>query len=82
MSLMDITFLLSNILNAHKTIFILYSSHDSQSIVLRGHHNSVTDVLFGKKENILLSTSRDKTIRLWKADSYTCACVYRYFIQR
>lgn len=54
-----------------------YSAPDSQSIVLRGHRNAVTDVTFGKKNGILLSVSRDKTFRLWKADSYTCACVYR-----
>lgn len=49
---------------------------DSQSIVLRGHNSSVTDVIFGRNHT-LLSVSRDKTFRLWKADSYTCASVYR-----
>ncbi|CRL03871.1 CLUMA_CG016996, isoform A [Clunio marinus] len=52
-------------------------STDSQSIVLRGHRNAVTDVMFGRKDDVLLSVSRDKTLRLWKADAYTCACVYR-----
>ncbi|KAG5673540.1 hypothetical protein PVAND_003580 [Polypedilum vanderplanki] len=51
-------------------------SVDSQSIILRGHRNSVTDLMFGKNDT-LLSVSRDKTFRLWKADSYTCASVYR-----
>lgn len=50
---------------------------DSQSIILRGHRSSITELLFGKKNDILLSTSRDKTFRLWKADSYTCASIYR-----
>ncbi|XP_070494255.1 transcription initiation factor TFIID subunit 5 isoform X1 [Chironomus tepperi] len=51
-------------------------SIDSQSIILRGHRSSVTDLVFGRN-NTLLSVSRDKTFRLWKADSYTCASVYR-----
>lgn len=53
---------------------------DSQSIILRGHRSSITEVLFGSKNNILLSTSRDKTFRLWKADSYTCASIYRWVL--
>lgn len=53
-----------------------FSSLDSQGIVLRGHRSAVTEVIFGRN-NTLLSVSRDKTFRLWKADSYTCASVYR-----
>ncbi|CAO1439105.1 unnamed protein product [Diamesa tonsa] len=50
---------------------------NSQSIVLRGHRSAVTDLMFGRKHDIMLSVSRDSTLRVWKSDSYTCASVYR-----
>ncbi|CAO1443308.1 unnamed protein product [Diamesa serratosioi] len=57
-----------------------FFSSNSQSVVLRGHRSAVTDLMFGRKHDIMLSVSRDSTLRVWKADSYTCASVYRYVI--
>lgn len=62
----------------HFINFILFHfSSSNQSIVLRGHRKAVTDVKFSNLHPILLSVSRDSTLRAWHADTYTCASVYR-----
>lgn len=50
---------------------------DDGELVLRGHKAAVTDVLFSTFNPLLMSTSRDLTMRAWRANDYTCAAVYR-----
>lgn len=53
-------------------------STSTGGISLRGHCKGVTDVLFSKHNPLLVSVSKDKTMRVWKATNYLCGAVYRY----
>ncbi|XP_059611911.1 TAF5-like RNA polymerase II p300/CBP-associated factor-associated factor 65 kDa subunit 5L [Phlebotomus argentipes] len=44
---------------------------------LRGHTRAVTDVVFSRWNPLVLSVSRDCTMRTWKATDYTCGGIYR-----
>lgn len=44
---------------------------------MRGHSSSVTDLLFSKFNPLLITTSRDLTMRAWRANNYSCGAVYR-----
>ena len=42
-----------------------------------GHDHTVSSIKFLPNEDLLLSASRDKTIRLWETDSGYCKKVYQ-----
>ena len=44
---------------------------------LLGHRRGVTDVKFSSRHSVLLSVSKDHTMRLWKSSNYECAAIYR-----
>lgn len=44
---------------------------------LRGHYNNVCCVIFHPREDIILSNSEDKTIRVWDMAKRTCIYTYR-----
>ncbi|XP_013100977.2 TAF5-like RNA polymerase II p300/CBP-associated factor-associated factor 65 kDa subunit 5L [Stomoxys calcitrans] len=46
-------------------------------VTLRGHGAGVTDVRFSQHYPIIYSTSKDKTMRCWKAANLQCAGIYR-----
>ncbi|GAB0090992.1 TAF5-like RNA polymerase II p300/CBP-associated factor-associated factor 65 kDa subunit 5L [Sergentomyia squamirostris] len=50
---------------------------NSPLIQLRGHTKPVTDVLFSAWNPLLLSISRDCTMRAWKASNFACGAIYR-----
>ncbi|XP_055613278.1 uncharacterized protein LOC129759781 [Uranotaenia lowii] len=50
---------------------------ETGGITLRGHSNAVTDLLFSNHYPLLLSVSRDLTMRAWQASDYNCRAVYR-----
>ncbi|XP_054726653.1 TAF5-like RNA polymerase II p300/CBP-associated factor-associated factor 65 kDa subunit 5L [Anastrepha obliqua] len=53
------------------------SFNEYGGIQLRGHGAGVTDVRFSAHYPLLYSSSKDSTLRSWRADSYGCACIYR-----
>ncbi|XP_012159073.1 TAF5-like RNA polymerase II p300/CBP-associated factor-associated factor 65 kDa subunit 5L isoform X1 [Ceratitis capitata] len=53
------------------------SFNEYGGIELRGHGAGVTDVRFSKHYPLVYSTSKDSTIRSWRAESYSCAYIYR-----
>ncbi|XP_036324500.1 TAF5-like RNA polymerase II p300/CBP-associated factor-associated factor 65 kDa subunit 5L [Rhagoletis pomonella] len=53
------------------------SFNEYGGIQLRGHGAGVTDVRFSTHYPLIYSTSKDATIRSWRAESYGCACIYR-----
>lgn len=50
---------------------------NTKNVILRGHSKAVTSVLYSVFNPVLLSTSRDCTIRLWTDVNYRCASVLR-----
>ncbi|XP_019532296.3 uncharacterized protein LOC109403852 [Aedes albopictus] len=50
---------------------------ETGGVTLRGHSNAVTDLLFSRHSPLLMSVSRDLTMRAWHATDYTCRAVYR-----
>uniref|UniRef100_A0A183ETZ8 WD_REPEATS_REGION domain-containing protein n=1 Tax=Gongylonema pulchrum TaxID=637853 RepID=A0A183ETZ8_9BILA len=50
----------------------------STSIVLHGHNGGVHSVSFSPDKRLLLSSSRDRTIRLWSIASRSNVVLYRY----
>ncbi|XP_021694087.1 uncharacterized protein LOC5576112 [Aedes aegypti] len=50
---------------------------ETGGVTLRGHSNAVTDLLFSRYSPLLMSVSRDLTMRAWHATDYTCRAVYR-----
>ncbi|XP_055527599.1 uncharacterized protein LOC129720183 [Wyeomyia smithii] len=50
---------------------------ETGGLALRGHSNAVTDLLFSGHNPLLLSVSRDRTMRAWHASDYNCRAVYR-----
>uniref|UniRef100_A0A182IXU6 Uncharacterized protein n=1 Tax=Anopheles atroparvus TaxID=41427 RepID=A0A182IXU6_ANOAO len=46
-------------------------------VALRGHRNAVTDLLFSEHSPLLMSVSRDFTMRAWTGSDYTCRAIYR-----
>lgn len=50
---------------------------ETGGVTLRGHSNAVTDLLFSVHTPLLLSVSRDLTMRAWQASDYNCRAVYR-----
>ncbi|XP_058059567.1 uncharacterized protein LOC131210353 [Anopheles bellator] len=50
---------------------------ETGGVVLRGHSNAVTDLLFSEHGSLLVSTSRDCTMRAWTGHDYNCRAVYR-----
>ncbi|KFB44148.1 hypothetical protein ZHAS_00011985 [Anopheles sinensis] len=46
-------------------------------VALRGHSNAVTDLLFSEQNPLLMSVSRDCTMRAWTGSDYTCRAIYR-----
>uniref|UniRef100_A0A1Q3FV62 Putative wd40 domain protein n=1 Tax=Culex tarsalis TaxID=7177 RepID=A0A1Q3FV62_CULTA len=50
---------------------------ETGGVTLRGHSNAVTDLLFSAHAPLLLSVSRDLTMRAWQASDYNCRAVYR-----
>uniref|UniRef100_A0A8D8GB28 TAF5-like RNA polymerase II p300/CBP-associated factor-associated factor 65 kDa subunit 5L n=1 Tax=Culex pipiens TaxID=7175 RepID=A0A8D8GB28_CULPI len=50
---------------------------ETGGVTLRGHSNAVTDLLFSAHTPLLLSVSRDLTMRAWQASDYNCRAVYR-----
>ncbi|EAT45967.1 AAEL002802-PA, partial [Aedes aegypti] len=50
---------------------------ETGGVTLRGHSNAVTDLLFSRHSPLLMSVSRDLTMRAWHASDYTCRAVYR-----
>ncbi|KAL5289190.1 hypothetical protein ACFFRR_009397 [Megaselia abdita] len=46
-------------------------------IILRGHSAGVTDVKFSKHYPLLMSTSKDNTMRVWKSNNLSCASIYK-----
>lgn len=52
-------------------------AQNSPLTYLRGHTKPVTDVLFSQWNPLLLSVSRDCTMKAWKANDYSCGAIYR-----
>ncbi|XP_053681136.1 uncharacterized protein LOC128732003 [Anopheles nili] len=50
---------------------------ETGGLALRGHGNAVTDLLFSEHGPLLMSVSRDCTMRAWVGTDYTCRAVYR-----
>ncbi|KAL9892304.1 will decrease acetylation isoform 1-T2 [Glossina fuscipes fuscipes] len=46
-------------------------------VFLRGHGSGVTDIKFSSHHPLLFSTSKDNSMRCWRADSFDCAGIYR-----
>ncbi|XP_058117641.1 uncharacterized protein LOC131290036 [Anopheles ziemanni] len=46
-------------------------------VALRGHSQAVTDLLFSEQNPLLMSVSRDCTMRAWTGRDYTCRAIYR-----
>lgn len=42
---------------------------------LTGHHKALTDVLFHPSKDILFSTSKDKTAKVWRAAEKGIPCL-------
>nr|XP_014086650.1 TAF5-like RNA polymerase II p300/CBP-associated factor-associated factor 65 kDa subunit 5L [Bactrocera oleae] len=53
------------------------SFNEYGGIQLRGHGAGVTDVRFSTHCPLIFSTSKDATIRSWRAESFGCANIYR-----
>lgn len=71
-----------NLKAATKEHFISKRCHqntygDDGELILRGHSDAVTDVLFSQFNPLLMTVSRDLTMRAWRASNYSCAAVYR-----
>lgn len=54
-----------------------YTPDALDGIVLRGHSAGVTDVMFSKHYPLLMSTSKDSTMRIWNSHSLRCASIYK-----
>uniref|UniRef100_A0A182MUQ2 EML-like second beta-propeller domain-containing protein n=1 Tax=Anopheles culicifacies TaxID=139723 RepID=A0A182MUQ2_9DIPT len=50
---------------------------ETGGLCLRGHGNAVTDLLFSEYSPLLVSVSRDCTMRAWTGSDYTCRAIYR-----
>uniref|UniRef100_A0A4Y0BN43 EML-like second beta-propeller domain-containing protein n=1 Tax=Anopheles funestus TaxID=62324 RepID=A0A4Y0BN43_ANOFN len=50
---------------------------ETGGLSLRGHGNAVTDLLFSEYSPLLVSVSRDCTMRAWTGSDYTCRAIYR-----
>ncbi|XP_058812207.1 uncharacterized protein LOC131676855 [Topomyia yanbarensis] len=50
---------------------------ETGGVALRGHSNAITDLLFSGHGPLLMSVSRDLTMRAWHASDYNCRAVYR-----
>ncbi|XP_035894484.1 uncharacterized protein LOC118504295 [Anopheles stephensi] len=50
---------------------------ETGGLCLRGHGNAVTDLLFSEYSPLLVSVSRDCTMRAWMGSDYTCRAIYR-----
>uniref|UniRef100_A0A182NSK7 hypoxia-inducible factor-proline dioxygenase n=1 Tax=Anopheles dirus TaxID=7168 RepID=A0A182NSK7_9DIPT len=50
---------------------------ETGGLALRGHGNAVTDLLFSEHAPLLVSVSRDCTMRAWTGRDYACRAVYR-----
>uniref|UniRef100_A0A2M4BCW0 Putative transcription initiation factor tfiid n=1 Tax=Anopheles marajoara TaxID=58244 RepID=A0A2M4BCW0_9DIPT len=50
---------------------------ETGGVALRGHTNAVTDLLFSEHDPLLMSVSRDCTMRAWTGHDYNCRAVYR-----
>uniref|UniRef100_A0A182VS33 hypoxia-inducible factor-proline dioxygenase n=1 Tax=Anopheles minimus TaxID=112268 RepID=A0A182VS33_9DIPT len=50
---------------------------ETGGLCLRGHGNAVTDLLFSEYSPLLVSVSRDCTMRAWTGNDYTCRAIYR-----
>ncbi|XP_050068483.1 uncharacterized protein LOC126556948 [Anopheles maculipalpis] len=50
---------------------------ETGGLSLRGHGNAVTDLLFSEYSPLLVSVSRDCTMRAWMGSDYTCRAIYR-----
>ncbi|XP_053659127.1 uncharacterized protein LOC128708191 [Anopheles marshallii] len=50
---------------------------ETGGLSLRGHGNAVTDLLFSEFSPLLVSVSRDCTMRAWTGSDYTCRAIYR-----
>uniref|UniRef100_A0A336M040 CSON005522 protein n=1 Tax=Culicoides sonorensis TaxID=179676 RepID=A0A336M040_CULSO len=50
---------------------------DSGAFTFRGHSSGITDLLFSQFSQLLITTSRDLTMRAWRGTDYSCGAVYR-----
>ncbi|XP_063705048.1 transcription initiation factor TFIID subunit 5 [Culicoides brevitarsis] len=50
---------------------------DYGAFTFRGHSSGITDLLFSQFSELLITTSRDLTMRAWRATDYSCGAVYR-----
>uniref|UniRef100_A0A182SNZ0 EML-like second beta-propeller domain-containing protein n=1 Tax=Anopheles maculatus TaxID=74869 RepID=A0A182SNZ0_9DIPT len=50
---------------------------ETGGLSLREHGNAVTDLLFSEYSPLLVSVSRDCTMRAWMGSDYTCRAIYR-----
>ncbi|XP_053687581.1 uncharacterized protein LOC128737024 [Sabethes cyaneus] len=50
---------------------------ETGGVTLRGHSSAITDLLFSGHGPLLMSVSRDRTMRTWHASDYNCRAVYR-----
>lgn len=55
-----------------KVIYVVRINNGQTVATLRGHNETVTSVSFTFDENLLISASEDKTLRLWNVDSGKC----------
>ena len=44
----------------------------------RGHYNNVSCVIFHPRQDLILSNSEDKSIRVWDTAKRTCLHTFRY----
>ncbi|XP_058461685.1 uncharacterized protein LOC131436785 [Malaya genurostris] len=50
---------------------------ETGGVTLRGHSNAITDLIFSGHGPLLMSVSRDLTMRAWHSSDYNCRAVYR-----
>lgn len=53
------------IASRQKNVLLCDLRTQNSSIILQGHENDLTDVVFLSHDNILLTSSKDKTLRFW-----------------
>src|SRR5262249_36492783 len=59
-------------------IVTLINLATGKSVTLKGHGNSVQQVVFSADGRILASASADETVRLWDVETATTLRVYRH----
>ncbi len=67
----------SSVVHRKKTFFLSGSVQAWEVDTCRGHYNNVSCVIFHPRQDLIVSNSEDKSIRVWDTAKRTCLHTFR-----